>query len=108
MARSRMQLESSITTRPPEPMNISRSRNGSGSRAMPTSLAGTMPDRGPPGRTALRARPSRGPPPFGGAPPRPPAPRAHDDIAHRSAERPLQDAPPPHLAGQGEHLRPLV
>ncbi len=43
-------------------MSIPRSRNGSGSRPMPTSLAGTMPDRGPPGCTALRARPSGGPP----------------------------------------------
>ena len=40
-----------------------RSLNGSGSSAMPTSLAGTMPDSGPPGCTALRARPSGGPPP---------------------------------------------
>ena len=58
-----MQFESSITTRPPEPMNMPRSRNGSGSSAMPTSLAGTMPESGPPGCTALRVRPSGGPPP---------------------------------------------
>ncbi len=57
-----MQLESSIATRPPEPMSMPRSRNGSGSSPIPMSLAGMMPESGPPGCTPFRARPAGGPP----------------------------------------------